>query len=71
MKSVMGAQFEDYREVRGTSGLEALPDFLAAITDAAEKRRLARAQARPGDDAKAVEPLDVVTTRDGSTPTKA
>lgn len=44
VKSFMGAQFEDYREVRAT-GLEALPDFLAAITEVATGRKIDRAAA--------------------------
>ena len=57
-RTIMGAMFEDYRENRSTAGLEALPDFLAAIAEAADRRKLAKAQ--PGDDAKPIDLLPMV-----------
>lgn len=57
---VMSGNFkEDYAE-RGSVGLaDALPDFLAAITEAADRRRQKALEARDGSQAKAVEPQDV------------
>ena len=50
--SMMGRFKEDYAEQR-SSGLEALPDFLAAIAEATERRKVAQQQ--PGDGAKVIE----------------
>lgn len=59
-RTMMGAMFDDYREQRSTAGLEALPDFLVAIAEAADRRKIAKAQAQPGDDAKPIDLLPVV-----------
>ena len=58
----MTGRFEDYREARQINGLDALPDFLAAISEAADRRKAALA--KPGDDAKAINTLDVVPEPD-------
>lgn len=58
--SMVGRFKEDYAE-RGPAGLaDALPDFLAAITEAAEIRKQKALAARDGDAAKPIEAQDVV-----------
>lgn len=61
--SMAGRFKEDYAEKAGSALADAMPDFLQAITDAANARRLAATKAQPGDDAQPIEPLDVVETK--------
>lgn len=60
LKTLMSGQFDDYREKQSSSLADGVSDLIAAITEAADRRRQKAVQAQPGDAAKAVEPLDVV-----------
>ncbi|WP_428671913.1 hypothetical protein [Reyranella sp.] len=54
-RTSMAARFkDDYTERSGSGLADALPDFLAAITEAADRRRQKALEARNGDDAKPV-----------------
>lgn len=58
--SMAGRFKEDYAEKPNQGLADALPDFLAAITEAADRRRQKALEARDGDAAKPVEAQDVV-----------
>jgi hypothetical protein len=58
--SMAGRFKEDYAEKAGSGLADALPDFLAAITEAAERRRQKALDSQAGDTAKPVEAQDVV-----------
>lgn len=53
--SMAGRFKEDYAEKPSQGLADALPDFLAAITEAADRRRQKALEAQDGDGAKAVE----------------